>query len=32
MPDVQKIKTFDDLIESAQLNIDFYTLMAREFE
>ncbi len=32
MPDVRKIQTFENIIEGAKLNIDFYTLMAKEFE
>lgn len=31
LPDVKKIRTFDNLIEDAQTDIDFYTLMKKEF-
>ena len=31
LPDVKKIRTFDNLIEDAQTDIDFYTLMQKEF-
>ena len=31
LPDVRKIRTFDNLIEDAQTDIDFYTLMKKEF-
>lgn len=31
MPDVHKIRAFDNMISGAQENIDFYTMMAKEF-
>ena len=32
MPDVHKIRAFDNIIAGAQENIDFYGQMAKEFE
>jgi hypothetical protein len=32
MPDVHKIRAFDNIISGAQDNIDFYSQMAKEFE
>ncbi|MGX8680292.1 MAG: hypothetical protein ACSW8B_02775 [bacterium] len=31
MPDVKKIETFNNLIEGAKINIDFYNNLAKEF-
>ncbi len=32
MPDVHKIRAFDNIINGAQENIDFYSMMAKEFK